>query len=293
MDKEIRLAALKRQNHHKTSSINTPEGFDSDQLLAWYNKQAILQPDFAGVIGMYDEPQFGLRYRQEAEWSHFRRIVPLNKNMRVLELGCGAGRWALRIAPFVSKVVGVDFSKEMIKLAREHQHNLSLHNVEFYVSVIQDVLWKADFDVVYLSGVTQHLNESQLHQTLSHIRVMLAPRGILIDRTSVSLTIREISDYDGGYHGIYRTVQELISSFGEFGFNLTFRAPSYKRMHLPSCFLTNTWLRRGMSVAFQLLPKTSFLFVSGITWLMEKVKPAVLVMSRSHEFFVFREGKSL
>lgn len=271
--------------------MNTPAGLDSEQIHTWYNKQAISHPESAGMLSPYgDDGRLSPLYRQEAEWLHFRRIVPLHKYMRVLELGCGAGRWALRIAPLVSKVVGVDFSEEMIKLARERQRGLGLQNMEFCASLVQDAHWETPFDVVYLSGLTQNLTEPQLRQTLSHIQTMLAPRGILIERTSVSLGAREITHYGDGYQGIYRTVQELTSLFGEFGFHLTYRALSHNRMRLPRRLLTKAWFQKGMEAGLHKCPKATVGLIGAITWLLEKARPMARgAMTRSNDFFVFNK----
>lgn len=273
--------------------MSTPEDFDQKQIRSWYDQHAVSSPDSAGVLDIYNETEFarfGLLYRQEAEWLHFRRIAPLRKNMRVLELGCGAGRWALRIAPFVNKVVGVDFSEEMIKLAREKQRELGLQNVEFCVSAIQDVHSETTFDLVYLSGLTQHVTDSQLRQTLGNMQTMLASNGILIDRTSVNTGAREVCDYGAGYHGIYRTAEELKSLLGEFGFHLTYSAPTYNRMRLPGRLINKQWFQRAVETGFHKMPSATIQFIRSTTWLLERVRPVSRgKATRSHNFFVFKK----
>lgn len=282
--------SMKHQKYDETVSMNTSEDLDSERLWAWWNKQAVISPDSAGILQVYNEPWFGLLYRQEAEWLHFRRIVSLHKDMHVLEFGCGAGRWALRIAPLVSRVIGIDFSEEMINLARERQRSLGLNSVEFCVSAAQDSILETKFDVVYLSGITSYLSDPQLRKTLCHIQTMLAPGGILIDRASISLGVREVYD-DGDYQGIYRTIQEQKLIFEEFGFHLTYHAPSYNRMRLPHRLLANPWFQRGMATGLNRLPKATVLFIYTITRMLEKTRPrAHDAASRSHDFFVFNQG---
>lgn len=53
------------------------------------------------------------------------RILPLlslRPGIRVLDIGCGVARWAEALLPFVSEngvYVGVDFSEEILSLAKE------------------------------------------------------------------------------------------------------------------------------------------------------------------------------
>lgn len=278
---------MNRQKQNEPDLHNSPEGIDTDRLLAWWNRQAKAQPQSAGILQVYAEPRFGLQYRQEAEWLHFLRKVTLHKSMHVLELGCGSGRWALRFAPIVRKVVGVDFSEEMIKLSRARQSCLGLNNVEFYVATAQDLLLEEKFDLIYLSGITSSLNEEQLRQTLCHIQTMLAPGGVLVDRTSISLDKREVYD-DGNYQGIYRTLQEQMTVFNQFGFHLTYHAPSYNRMHLPHFLLNRYLFKVFMEAGLHLFPASFVKFIENTSCLFQKLIPRVTVPeTRSHDFFIF------
>lgn len=47
---------------------------------------------------------------------HTRRL--LRSSDAVLEIGCGTGTTALKLAPFVGRIVGSDLSNEMIAIAR-------------------------------------------------------------------------------------------------------------------------------------------------------------------------------
>lgn len=49
----------------------------------------------------------------------------------VLDIGTGTGELALKIAPKVKKVIGIDISGEMLNLAREKARQENIKNVEF------------------------------------------------------------------------------------------------------------------------------------------------------------------
>jgi len=82
------------------------------------------------------------------EWGGERLV----RAKRVLDLGCGDGRFALRIAPVALSVVGVDPDPEGITAAKKHARTARLRNVRFVVGAAQTLPYPAEvFDVVILS----------------------------------------------------------------------------------------------------------------------------------------------
>lgn len=49
----------------------------------------------------------------------FNEVIKIKKDFKVLDVGCGVGRWSLWFAPQVEKVVGVDLSSKMIEIAKK------------------------------------------------------------------------------------------------------------------------------------------------------------------------------
>jgi 2-polyprenyl-3-methyl-5-hydroxy-6-metoxy-1,4-benzoquinol methylase len=78
----------------------------------------------------------------------------INKDDRVLDIGCGIGAVAYDVAQIAAQVVGVDFNAESIKTARErYQHP----RLEFRVGDALETLPDENFSVVILSNVLEHL----------------------------------------------------------------------------------------------------------------------------------------
>ena len=76
----------------------------------------------------------------------------LVRGKRVLDLGCGDGRFALGVAPFASKVEGLDPDPESITAAKKHARQARATNVRFAVGAAQQLPYRdATFDVVILS----------------------------------------------------------------------------------------------------------------------------------------------
>ncbi len=62
---------------------------------------------------------------------YLRSKIILTDEMKILDVGCGAGAYSIALAPSVKKVVGVDFSPKMIEAAKHYATASSAHNVEF------------------------------------------------------------------------------------------------------------------------------------------------------------------
>lgn len=65
----------------------------------------------------------------------------LAPEMRVLEVGCGTGTTALYHAPNVAQIDGVDYSTEMVDIARQKARDAGIENARFAASCIED--WPA------------------------------------------------------------------------------------------------------------------------------------------------------
>ncbi|HKW71196.1 MAG TPA: class I SAM-dependent methyltransferase [Candidatus Dormibacteraeota bacterium] len=78
--------------------------------------------------------------------------TPLVRGKRVLDLGCGDGRFALGVARFAAAVEGIDPDPEAIAAARQNRRKSGIRNVRFAVGAAQELSYPNEsFDVVILS----------------------------------------------------------------------------------------------------------------------------------------------
>lgn len=106
----------------------------------------------------------------------------LSSAATVLEIGCGTGTTALKLAPSVTRVVATDVSSEMIAIARTKASAEACENVDFSVATADaapgfDGAYEAvlAFNVLHLIG--------DRTKTLSRLHGSLKPGGLLISKT--------------------------------------------------------------------------------------------------------------
>lgn len=102
----------------------------------------------------------------------------LKPSDRVLEIGCGTGGTAIRLAPGVAQYTATDFSSEMVRIARAKPSD---GNVSFRVADAASAFDGGPFDVICAFNVL-HLVED-LPDTLARIHANLKPGGLLICKT--------------------------------------------------------------------------------------------------------------
>ncbi len=91
----------------------------------------------------------------EHELALLRRICPLQAGDRVLEVGCGTGRFIGSIAPQVRSAVGIDPSEQMIEFAQNN-----VEGVSFEVASSPGLPFaNGEFDVVFECTVLSFVDD--------------------------------------------------------------------------------------------------------------------------------------
>jgi ubiquinone/menaquinone biosynthesis C-methylase UbiE len=108
---------------------------------------------------------------------------------RALELGCGTGMTALRLASRLGYLTATDASSEMIAIAQDRRDGAGVSNVSFAVAPAEaDVVAEGSCDAVLAFNVL-HLvvNRAAVYQSIQRA---LRPGGLFISKTAC---IREMS----------------------------------------------------------------------------------------------------
>jgi ubiquinone/menaquinone biosynthesis C-methylase UbiE len=100
----------------------------------------------------------------------------------VLELGCGTGSTALRLAGGVESYLATDISSEMIAIAREKAAAAPVAGLTFRVATAEEVAVEgATFDAVLGFSYLHLVRDTDA--TLARIRGMLKPGGLFVSKT--------------------------------------------------------------------------------------------------------------
>lgn len=120
----------------------------------------------------YDEPSNPLI---EAESKMLAGIIGDVAGKKILDLGCGTGRHAILLARAGAIVTGVDFSEEMLAVARTNAAglNIDIINAEIHAVPLQD-----QFDLILCSLVLSHL--PNLLPAMQEMSRLLRPGGRII-----------------------------------------------------------------------------------------------------------------
>jgi SAM-dependent methyltransferase len=159
--------------------------------------------------------------RDQHERSTLTPKLGLTGSQRLLDIGCGTGRWTQTLRGSVSHYHGIDFAPGLIEYAR-NAYGDPPHTV-FSVADVSDFTLKQlkedqAFDRVLVSGVFIYLNDDALEQALSCLVRAMTQDARLLLREPVAQDQRlTLSDHhsvelDADYHAVYRTREELMSA---------------------------------------------------------------------------------
>jgi 2-polyprenyl-3-methyl-5-hydroxy-6-metoxy-1,4-benzoquinol methylase len=143
---------------------------------------------------------------------------------RVLDVGCGEGRFTLELARAGARAIGIDVAEEPLRRARSRHPELQLRRVE------DGAPWQlADnsFDVVWAGEVIEHVADTAAW--LSEVRRVLRSGGSLLASTPahgrrellrLALSRRAFAEHFDplGEHLRFYSRDTLTRLIGEFGF---------------------------------------------------------------------------
>jgi len=140
------------------------------------------QGEGLAAVCSYGMPHF---YNRMIQWTQRRALLPwlaVAPGTRVLDIGCGVGRWSRWLAARGAEVTGVDVSPTMIAEARRRAHQQALTaRCRFVVQDLVQLDAGAPYDLVLAVTVLQHvLDEQRLRTGLARMTRHLAPGGRML-----------------------------------------------------------------------------------------------------------------
>ena len=157
-------------------------------------------------------------------WDKYEKeyIIPklsLDDKKTILDLGCGMGRWADGISDKCEAYYGIDFSAEMIEVAKQKKRN---GKCEFYNLSVKEALTDAriicrHYDIIIVTGVSMYINDDELIDCYIGLNQLADKDTLIYFEESVGkkerLTLNHIwSENLNDYYGaIYRTREEYMA----------------------------------------------------------------------------------
>ena len=199
---------------------------DTENTVSFYNQRAKTinnrKQEYTTVLLGDQDPDFSVK------WDAYEKqlILPklkLNQDKVILDIGCGIGRWAEAVADQCKEYYGVDFSSEMIAVAKE---NIKNENCHFYAMSAVDAVSNPKiidrkYDIVLDVGVSMYINEEELVECYQGLKKLADRDTLFYFEESVGkkerITLNHIwSDNLNAYYGaIYRTREEYKSLIEE------------------------------------------------------------------------------
>lgn len=124
--------------------------------------------------------------RDQLEKAHFDRVVDLHQSHEVLDLGGGAGRFALWVAPRVAHVTVVDASSKLLDVGQRESEHRGITNVSFVHSSALSFQTDRKFDVILIMGMATHLCDDDVRFLMARCAALLRPGGRLVMKEPVS-----------------------------------------------------------------------------------------------------------
>ncbi|MFO0982167.1 MAG: class I SAM-dependent methyltransferase [Planctomycetota bacterium] len=175
---------------------------------------------------MYQDQNPALAEQRDAvERETVLRLLALRQPVRVLDVGCGVGRWALHLAPHVASYLGIDFSAALITIARERVLGLWQPERFTFQELPAAALGTAPlhvpppFDLVIVAGVLVYVNDADCVRVLSAIAELCERDATVYVREPVAreqrLTLDQFfsSELRARYSAVYRTRAQYDALF--------------------------------------------------------------------------------
>ena len=182
-----------------------------------------LENKYNYVLFQDQEPELAVR-RDREEKAKIGTLLSLDVPVRVLDIGCGIGRWGEYLLERGAYYVGIDGSAKMIEHAEANLGDYPAKKL--LTGVFQDlpiILEKAGetvpFDLILVNGVFMYLNDVDFQRALKVVKEVGGKGSTFYIKESMSIEQRlTLNNFfsDGlkqYYSAIYRSVKEYRDSF--------------------------------------------------------------------------------
>jgi len=176
----------------------------------------------------------------EYDWDHVIPQLAITKKSRVLDAGCGIGRFAKMIYPQCGFYCGVDYTEKMVQVTEQICREIKESNPEsglyslHHMSVTEAVeknpaFFGGPFDIYVMWSIGMYMNDEDLEHVFQLLPQLMQERSTILLQDSIGLekrlTLNQFpsESLQSTYSAIYRTREEyleLCSPLFEAGFSV-------------------------------------------------------------------------
>lgn len=134
----------------------------TEESINFWKQRSKLVQDPLSKIWYPDNPVWNVYI--DSLYTHYLKpyMLKLKPSDKVLDVGCGIGRFAFRFAKFCDEVYGIDISEENIKFAKEKAKEEKVYNVKFSVMDARALKFDDEtFDWVFSIGCIQVITNKE------------------------------------------------------------------------------------------------------------------------------------
>jgi ubiquinone/menaquinone biosynthesis C-methylase UbiE len=144
-----------------------------------FSREQLTIREYYDIVGLWNLPLVHMGGLEATD--ELLEMCRLDENSEVLDVGCGTGFTACRIATrYGSKVVGVDISEKMVASAKRRAEKENLEKVEFRVVDAAELPFDDDsFDFVVMESVLNILPSEKISEALSEVSRVTRTNGLV------------------------------------------------------------------------------------------------------------------
>ncbi len=129
-------------------------------------------------------------------WENYLKDLPINKDSKILDVGCGRGDIAIHLAKKAKLVIGIDYSKDGISIANKIREGLDKSiqkKTKFKIMDIKKIYFPNNyFDTVICIDVLEHLYKTEAEKAMQEISRVLKKNGTLFVHTGPNKILYDI-----------------------------------------------------------------------------------------------------
>lgn len=154
---------------------------------------------------------------------------------KILDAGCGNGEFSISLAQLfpTSRITGIDYSEDMIKLCEHAKNDNDRDNIEFKVADLLNTLFDDnEFDITVCLNTIHHIHKNNLDKAIEEI-ARITKKTVILEiknRNCLYYPIKKLRGrlLDPGITVYATTVKEMERLFGKYGLRLTHVTPIFK-----------------------------------------------------------------